>query len=821
MACKWVTNDSGDIIGAEDKSGNNSELFQGLKNKFGLESAIEMYAVSQSDNFMEIFQEEPSVEDLLQYITEQNATQEELTRENLLDLQDFKDFNKQKLIDTFYDGSIFIVDEQKLIDSGLYNSYEARNLVNDIKLQEKVKNSIERLKNTETEELPIKDSLEVTAEINSFGKMRAISEDDINKSLREALAGVESREEFDAILEELPYEVEDKDTLYNEMSNLVKAEAYIVEDGKIRRKRNTETALTLPLVAKESDNLDIIKHIKERGIITEETLQMFEDDLIEDGIDVIGLANKPLNEETFMFLDTLADFLINPNKENTKIFAEVLDSFFSRDLAETTEILQKNPDVILAHLDTTLSEEEVYNQVGFIKTDTPNQWIQTNKQDLETLYQNLETYGNKNLRKEVQQEISQLEGFENAEVAEAVTLYKKYFNIRKLEVQLVKDKNGNLLAPNGKISNLNEEQWKLVRTPEFKAWFGDWVNDPQNASKVVDENEEPKVLYHSTNEDFTEFDTARIGKNYTPHYGAGFYFADSYRGAMEYGGKLGFYFINIKNLKTYSYGFKYESQEKGFQDVADYSKNLGIDGLVYGEEYKQYIVFTPNQIKSATEIKGITAEETNDIRFLKAITPTKTVKNFTGNQEYLTNEYVSDFYTDLLKEKQKNSRKYKDFYSNFGVNEKGLFVTGNLDRVKLYADENLKQYSILSKQMPDLSDTTENLASERDNLVNYPQTIEEYKGEIFKLNDNEIILKNNVEGFIRIDNDIFESVDIDGNINHFVKLEKNNSEYNIVNVKEPSSDVNIRDFDYLKDSNEDFISVKDYLKGSKPDQLNC
>ena len=31
-----------------------------------------------------------------------------------------------------------------------------------------------------------------------------------------------------------------------------------------------------------------------------------------------------------------------------------------------------------------------------------------------------------------------------------------------------------LRAPNGKKSNLNERQWVLVRTPRFKAWFGDW-----------------------------------------------------------------------------------------------------------------------------------------------------------------------------------------------------------------------------------------------------------------------------------------------------------------------------------------------------------
>jgi len=54
------------------------------------------------------------------------------------------------------------------------------------------------------------------------------------------------------------------------------------------------------------------------------------------------------------------------------------------------------------------------------------------------------------------------------------------------------------LAPNGKPSNLTPEQYKLVRTPAFKNWFGDWETDPANASKVVDENGEPLVVYHGT-----------------------------------------------------------------------------------------------------------------------------------------------------------------------------------------------------------------------------------------------------------------------------------------------------------------------------------
>jgi hypothetical protein len=44
-------------------------------------------------------------------------------------------------------------------------------------------------------------------------------------------------------------------------------------------------------------------------------------------------------------------------------------------------------------------------------------------------------------------------------------------------------------------SRLSPELQLKVRTPEFKEWFGDWENDPDNASKIVDENGEPLLVY--------------------------------------------------------------------------------------------------------------------------------------------------------------------------------------------------------------------------------------------------------------------------------------------------------------------------------------
>jgi len=56
-------------------------------------------------------------------------------------------------------------------------------------------------------------------------------------------------------------------------------------------------------------------------------------------------------------------------------------------------------------------------------------------------------------------------------------------------------------------TKLTYGQWVQVRTPAFLEWFGDWMNDPANASKVVDpKTGEPLVVYHGTpNASFVSF----------------------------------------------------------------------------------------------------------------------------------------------------------------------------------------------------------------------------------------------------------------------------------------------------------------------------
>ena len=191
------------------------------------------------------------------------------------------------------------------------------------------------------------------------------------------------------------------------------------------------------------------------------------------------------------------------------------------------------------------------------------------------------------------------------------------------------------LAPNGKQSNLTPEQYKLVRTPAFKKWFGDWENDTENASKVVDENGEPLVVYHGTNAEFYVFEKSKRGSNTDNGiFGKGFYLSKNLKTAQSYGAKIIDVYINIIN----------PFRVNDFKSKSEMAKNLGIDERLLREggtgisalqpftgifsdaikenghdgvitKFGEYVVFEPNQIKLADGTNTTFDGSNPDIRF--------------------------------------------------------------------------------------------------------------------------------------------------------------------------------------------------------------
>ena len=257
---------------------------------------------------------------------------------------------------------------------------------------------------------------------------------------------------------------------------------------------------------------------------------------------------------------------------------------------------------------------------------------------------------------------------------------KQYFNINNVEfdkptwegqkfISLGKYEAGGLIAPNGKKSNLTPEQYKLVRTPQFKAWFGDWENDPENASKVVDLNGEPLVMFRGNKEHMGyEFNLGHnllkkptinnFGHFFTPDlYMAKKYAEDFMQNSQGYilevfldaktildltelgSFSIGYEFVdyleskgldfkNYKKLKEriqkyLFYEHHHQPNIYGFFDLFPKLRNFFIDNNVSGIKFLEesrgggvtYVVFNSNQIKLADGSNTTFDANNPDIRY--------------------------------------------------------------------------------------------------------------------------------------------------------------------------------------------------------------
>ena len=219
---------------------------------------------------------------------------------------------------------------------------------------------------------------------------------------------------------------------------------------------------------------------------------------------------------------------------------------------------------------------------------------------------------------------------------------------------------------------LTYRQWVQVRTPAFKAWFGDWENDPDNASKVVNpETGEPLVVYHGTSSEFTVFEHGNQG--FDPIESDGYFFTDNYEAAETYienGGVVMEAFLNARNPFSLNdkndVGLINDAIEEGeladevhgvsppifnvssnawddiVQEAESYSKSMrelpnymlnsvlnwvhedGRDAVLMRDasrdvsEYQAFAVFSPNQIKSATDNSGAFSADDDSILYQDA-----------------------------------------------------------------------------------------------------------------------------------------------------------------------------------------------------------
>ena len=167
-------------------------------------------------------------------------------------------------------------------------------------------------------------------------------------------------------------------------------------------------------------------------------------------------------------------------------------------------------------------------------------------------------------------------------------------------------------------TELAYEQWVQVRTPEFKAWFGDWESSHDSASKIVNpKTGEPLVVYHGSMSRFNVFDTDLIyttpDKDYTIVKNSD----------VKYG-----LFVNMRNPSKVD--FKTIEYANNHPEKVSAIKKQGYDSMIFSAEnditalggsanpfwdIPQFVSFEKSDVKSATGNSGAFDAKNDDIRF--------------------------------------------------------------------------------------------------------------------------------------------------------------------------------------------------------------
>ena len=245
-------------------------------------------------------------------------------------------------------------------------------------------------------------------------------------------------------------------------------------------------------------------------------------------------------------------------------------------------------------------------------------------------------------------------------------------------------------ASEKEVSKAQKEwQEKGTESKYFKKWFGD--------SKVVDKTGKPLVVYHGTNADFDTFDETKIGTATDMGiWGKGFYFGNT---KTPYGTKQMPVYLKIDNpfvinnfktieeiadyLDVSEFNFRLDSNgiihfaQDQINQITSHIKERGHDGVImHSGGWSEYVVFTPEQIKSVNN-QGTFDVENSNIYYQSAMKKSRS-DNF------------ADFYKAVLS-KPKNTNDKEQFNAvtkdNLNIRIPHDTVIHDENRHKLTADE--------------------------------------------------------------------------------------------------------------------------------------
>lgn len=347
-------------------------------------------------------------------------------------------------------------------------------------------------------------------------------------------------------------------------------------------------------------HFDINKYSDQQQLIIKTNLpSLFKENKFKSDKQAIAFSKRQINSTEWankkFQLDKISVFFLGQSAKISKI--ETLINYFKIDKQDAIDRIYTVVENELNRREKFFTSEKIQSKINAKIAEDKIKADNEKAERLRKQNEELNKYKNSTVVQEVEGFLGSRNIHDLEDVLESSNINVELATIKNNGYSLDKTPEGkesnlfksilNLPEVNGNIE-IAKKLKSLVYSEDFINWFGDWLTNPEESSKVVDENGEPKLVYHGSGREFSNFEEKERGsttgkwKDRLSDSEMSFMFTDSPTTA--------FYYAIIERqaiLKEITYYVRKSAQEPTNQIIQEmYQKYPAIKNWVEGLKQK-------------------------------------------------------------------------------------------------------------------------------------------------------------------------------------------------------------------------------------------
>ena len=365
----------------EAPNGNVSKLFSALSNRFGQQKALELYALTETEEYNDaLFLDvdsngEMTINNFLKFsLRSENPV--DFTQESI-DLQHKIPANKINNLKRVFKFGIFTPTYDNLKSTEVFTEDEIYEIIYSQEKQQNLKTFVEELNVIENVDT-VSGFVTSSGVYNDIGISPIKNPEVVKQEVLDIISQGKTRTEVESLISSIPYQ----DIIDRIESDPIFKEAIIqeaFESNPITIVRDENATVDLLMNTLDVSQLDEIERAAQRALLFDdknlllEEFDNLQDSLMDAGVDLnmseYEVASKSV-EEIKKFVQAIQDLTLNMNEDSVKVLADSMEEFKPTPLTKTvntSNYITNSKASTLRYLDTKLDEITNFTENSLIK----------------------------------------------------------------------------------------------------------------------------------------------------------------------------------------------------------------------------------------------------------------------------------------------------------------------------------------------------------------------------------------------------------------------------------------------------------------------